>query len=498
MALEKDKYYKKSPAGLPVYQYNGMTYSLFYRGAGESEFNTVDIEFPVTTTMNMYSINQDYEFYDGFPKLQLHGDENSPVDGSNILVFFKGKVNASADYWLTDDVNEMVTLNDASPCWILTKSAYDAVGNEIAKKVESFPYFTRDLIVYGTYGIVAHSWNFGHPQVIYSPDTYTTDGDSIYDVAWKNYIRDLYSVDTRKLTCYVIAQMDERPWPYWLRRFYWFENSIWALNEIKDLNPASFDTCKMTFIKVQDVDNYKLARIVYNGSNSIEMTDTEIGCAGGSVHGIVRMQSAGAWAATDYIKGVDGNGNQTLLESNQVMSPYTGNGATATTFTITVPQNTGDTPITWEVKVRDSEDNQYSATFVEETCNTGSTLSLSPAATTVGARSGNTSLTITAVRVTGITVSDDADWVTVSVNGNNVTVGYTKNTTTTARTATITVSGTGVEGPISATATLTQNGLGQINTNTNEVTLEWNQTSGGTFNITTDDDWISIINDNTI
>ena len=322
--------------------------------------------------------------------------------------------------------------------------------------------------------------------------------DSIYDVAWRDYIRDLYSEDTRRLTCYVIAQMDERPWPYWLRRFYWFENSIWALNEIKDLNPASFDTTKMEFIKVQDMDNYKLARIVYNGSNSIEMTDTEIGCSGGSVHGVVRMQSAGGWAADDYIVGTDGEGNRTYLDSAQVMSPYTGHGATATTFTITVPGNTGDTPITWQVRIKDDGDVRYTTTFVQETCNTGSSLYLSPAASTVGARYGSTAITMTAIRVTGITVSADTDWVSITVNGNNITVNYLKNATASARTATITASGTGVEGPVTTTATITQNGLGQITTDKNEVVLEWNQLSGATFNITTDDDWISIINDNTI
>lgn len=496
MALEKDKYYKKSPAGLPVYQYNGMTYNLFYRATGDSEFNTLDMEFPVTTTMNMYPINTDYEFYDGFPKLQLHGEENAPVDGSNILVFYKGKVNASANYWLTDDVNEMVTLNDASPCWILTNSPYDAAGTQIATKVEHFPFFTRDLVVYGTYGNISHSWNFGHPQVIYSPDTYTTEGDSIYDVAWKNYIRDLYSVDTRKLTCYVIAQMDERPWPYWLRRFYWFENSIWALNEIKDLNPASFDTTKMEFIKVQDMDNYKLNRIIYNGSNSIEMTDASIGCAGGTVHGIVRMQSAGAWAATDYIKGVDGNGVQTLLETSQVMSPTTGNGATATTFTITVPANTGETPITWEVKIQDSEDNFYSATFVEETCNTGSTLEILPETITVYSPASSTTFAVYSNRVTNITYSTTADWVTLQSGFQSLTATYTQNSTNSQRQATITATGQGTEGTITATAVLKQDPPGSIGTSTNDLVWEWNEYGTKTFNIATHDDWTTTINDN--
>ena len=105
---------------------------------------------------------------------------------------------------------------------------------------------------------------------------------------------------------------------------------------------------------------------------------------------------------------------------------------------------------------------------------------------------------MTAVRVTDITVTSSAEWATITQNGNTITVSYPKNTTTTARTATITVRGTGVEEEMTATATITQNGLGQITTNTNEVVLDWNQTTGATFTITTDDDWTTTIIDNTI
>ena len=495
MCLEKDKYYKKSAAGLPVYQYNGLTYNLFHRDSSNNEFNTCEIEYPVTTTMHMYSINQDYEFYDGFPKLQFHGEDNAPVDGSDVLVFLRGSVDVNADYWLTDDVNEMITLNDANPCWILTKSAYDAAGSEIAKKINKFPYFTRDLIIFGTYGDIVHSWNFGHPQVIYSPDTYTTDGDAIYDVAWRDYIRDLYSVDTRKLTCYVRAEMDERPWPYWLRRFYWFENSIWALNEIKDLNPASFDTCKMEFIKVQDMNNYKLAQIKFTGYNNIEMTDTEIGCEGGVVHGVVRMQGSGSWFAGAWVDGVYGDGQHIHLDSSQVMSPYYGSGP-STNFQITVPANELDTPITWNVWIQDEYYNYYGTSFVQNTCDTGSTLYLTPTATTVYSPNGVANLSITAIRVTDLSATTDVNWCTVSITGSNVEVLWQKNNTTTQRTATITLTGIGVEGPISATAILVQEGLGNITTNTNQIVLDWNAAGTKTVYITTNDDWTSNINDN--
>lgn len=495
MALEKDKYYKKTSTGLPVYQYNGLTYNLFYRGNSGEEFETYEIEYPVTTTMHMFPVNPEYDFYDAFPKLQLHGEDNATTDGADVLVFFKNAVQTTADYWLTDDITEMITLNDASPCWIMTNSENDAAGQTIAKRVNAFPYFTRDLTLYGNYGNIVHSWNFGHPRVIYMPVTYTTDGDSIYDVAWRNYIGDLYNVDTRKLTCYVRAEMDDRPWPYWLRRFYWFENSIWMLNEIKDLNPGDFGTTKMEFIKVQDMDNYKLDRIEYEGSDSLTIDTTSIPCAAGYTTGTVRLQGGGTWHAADYIQGVDGYGNSILLEASTHMTPTSGSGASSS-FRVNVPANTGDTQITWTVTVLDDFDNRLRGSFTQETCNAGSTLSITPSSRTVYSPSGTTVYTIVESRITGLTISVTGNWATVERVGNDLVVTYTKNTGTSRRTATITATGTGVDGTMTATATLRQEGVGSINASPDAITIDYNDTTGHLVAITTNDEWNTVINDN--
>lgn len=459
MALEKDKYYKRTSTGLPVYQYNGLTYTLYHRENTTDEFSTTDIDFPITTTMHMESVNPDYEFYDAFPKLQLHGEGNDAVDGEGILVFLKYHVQTDADYWLTDDLLDMAVLNDGSPCWIMTKSETNAVGDRIARKVNYFPYFTRDLVPFAeNYGNISHSWNFGHPQVIYVPDTYSTDGDSIYDVCWRDYMRDLYSVDTRKLTCYVRAEFDGRPWPYWLRRYYWFENSIWRLNEIKDLNVGSFDTTKMEFIKVQDMDDYKLERITYIGSNHLEMLDKTLACTGGVVNGQVVLQAAGSWYASDVLRGEDEDGNIIYLDMQDYMSPISGSGLNITPFTITLPANTGSTPITWTVGAIDGLDNRLRDTFVQEACASYS-LSITPSGRTVGKSSGSTTYTISSSNITGLSVSTLSSWTSTSRLGNLVTVNYQANPTQMDRIDYVTVTGYAPNGrQASATATLVQSG----------------------------------------
>ena len=182
MVLEKDKYFKRIlTQGLPNYINNGLTYSLFARNSSSEEFQTFEIDYPMSTSLLQYDLNPDYKGYDLFPKLQAHTEDNSASDGSGVLLFFKGVVNTSNSsgttyYNLTDDVPDMVYLNDATPCWILTYRETDAGGNRIAYQLSSLPYFTRDLILFGTKGNIVHSWNFGHPQVTSAPELFQTKG----------------------------------------------------------------------------------------------------------------------------------------------------------------------------------------------------------------------------------------------------------------------------------------------------------------------------------
>lgn len=501
MVLEKDKYFKRILAqGLPNYINNGLSYSLFARESSSEEFQTYEMDYPMSTSLMQYDLNPDYKSYDVFPKLQAHTEDNSASDGSGVLLFFRGGISTNTQsgttyYNLTDDVPDMVYLNDATPCWILTYRETDAGGNRIAYQLDNLPYFTRDLILYGTKGNIVHSWNFGHPQITFAPDTYTTEGDSIYDVAWKNYARDLYSVDTRKLTCYVKAEMDGKPWPWWLRRFYWFQNSIWALNSIKDLNMSSFDTTKMEFVKVQDMNNYKLDQIEYQGINNIEIDQSVISCEAQTVTGRVIMQSGEGWVVGDVITGTDEDGNRHYIDPHDNMNPTRGSGQMVTEFTLSVPANTGDTNITWRVGIEDDFDKWYHAEFVQETCNTAATLTLSPTAQTVSANA--TSATFTAImrRASNLAVSGTDSWARPALNGTTITVQLDANTGS-QRTTTIVATATGNNGEsLRYAVPLTQGGIGPIETDVDELTLEYTQ-APDVVEVITDDTWTGTITDN--
>ena len=380
MAREKNKYYKQFLAGIPPYAFNGMTYELFT--TGEDGLESYEITNPSKSFASWYNINDyDLDYYDFLPKLVCHTEDKSPSDGAGVLLFFKGAQETRAeertfDYWVTDDVQDMVYLNEGEPCWIMTKSEYDKMGNRIAYKFNYLPSFTRDLTLWGQEGNIVHSWNFGHPQATFVPNTYTTEGDSIYDKCWKNYINDMYDENARKLNCYVKAEFDGRPWPYWLRRYYWFQNSIWRLNEIKDLDLASFGTTQMTFIKVQDPENYKLDRITAPGDFNIALSSYSISCNGGSISGTVTIQNGGGWFAPDYFYATDNQGVQHSYDSSDIISPLTGRGTT-TTFTLNIPRNTGASPLTWRITLEDDFDRPYSVYITQESCFTPA-LNVSP------------------------------------------------------------------------------------------------------------------------
>ena len=367
MVREKDKYFKQPVESIPPYVFNGLTYHLFNRSSDDEDYGTCDIKQEISTTSYWHNINDlGLDYYDFMPKVQFHSKDNEGTDGRDVLVFFKGgKPTVGGwgmfQYYLTDDVFDMVTLNDATPCWLLTNSEFDANGKRIAYKLTSIPNFTRDIII-GEEGNIVHSWNFGHPQITFVPNTFTKQGDSIYDKCWRNYIGDLYDVNTRKLECYANINTDGKPWAYWLRRFYWFENSLWRLNKITDLNMSSFNTTKMEFIKVQDMTNYELSAITYFGSFEIIFDQAQVNCSAQTVTGKVINQSGSLWEFDDVFGYYDGDEHWKGFDTVDYVTPTTGIGE-VTNFSIQIPANSGDTKLNWQICLEDSRDNHICGYF---------------------------------------------------------------------------------------------------------------------------------------
>ena len=346
--LEKDKYYLKPyfyTSGIniwhggPTYINNVFSY-WYYNSASidSSQEHTRDSNVMTGQTLNPDGLR----YYDLFPKPQFHDVQNKATDGSMVLLFQTDKIDmAGIGYHLTDDTERMYTLNGGKPCWILTNGTTDGDGNVIALDVELVPVFSRD-IYRGNY--ITASWDMGSPLATYVPKKYVSSWQSIFSKGWKAYITDLYNVNTRILKCRCLLR--ERPNPEWLRRFYWFDNSYWRLNEIKDWNISSFDTTEMEFIKVQDISDYDNVPFTNRAVIEWNLDTYSIGQNGGTITGNI-LVSDGSYIYTDdeyYPISVQYSGGSTgtLGEYSDYMAPTTAQGVTKVPVTLTIPANTSE------------------------------------------------------------------------------------------------------------------------------------------------------------
>lgn len=262
--LEKSKYYV-------AYNNDNNIRSWFY-GLKYNLYNgndTIDVQASTATAGNLFGINdgEGMKYYDLIPKIQLHNN-NDGTDGTDVLVFFSGYKNVDnranpISYYLSDDSTYQNALNEGTPCWLFTNNEF-VNGKRIAYKLSNIPVFERYLTSADSTKVIK-SLDFGSPQELYVPNYSITDEVSIYDNFWKTYLEDLYDVNTRILTAYV--HLEGKPNPEWLRRFYWFDNTIWRLNKIIDWNISSNDKTRCEFIKVEDRNNYTSITQVEDKSN---------------------------------------------------------------------------------------------------------------------------------------------------------------------------------------------------------------------------------------
>lgn len=358
MVREKSRYFGTAPDIVGAYMYDGFDYHLFKNGDGD-ELDTTDLTFPSKKNAVVSINNLSLPYYDSMPKLQIHNSENGAEDGSGILLFFDHFVNTVNEnggivyYYLTDDVGDMGLLNDGSPCWLNTTSETDGAGNTIAIRRSSLPFFTRDIYDNGEQGNIIHSWNFGHPKDTFVPRTYSTIGDGIYEKFWANYCKDFYDQNTKVVKASMF--INERPNPDWLRRYYWFDNAIWRMNSL-EWNVATYDASPVEFVKVQDINNYKLDEISYLGGLKIIWDDdVDVAYGGGTKTGrIVQQSSTASWYSIDGL--VVGTYDDPNLGSVYgYINPTAGTGE-VTYITISVPANEEPYPIHWKLIVNDDQD----------------------------------------------------------------------------------------------------------------------------------------------
>ena len=281
--LEKSKWFTayNNDASLRPWMNLGLKYTL-WNGADTMEYNA-----GVGNSGTLLPINEGegLKYYDIIPKLQFHDGKNSPTDGNNCLVFFSGFKNVNSGranpltYILSDDSVWQTDMNEGTPCWLFTKEEV-VDGKRLCYTLSKIPVFERYLTGKDS-GSIIKSLDFGSAQELYVPNYSLTDDTNIYYNFWGSYLNDLFNVNTKQMSCFI--RIKDKPGIDWLRRFYWFDNSIWVANKISDYNIASYNTTKVEFIKVQDINSY--SSITQGKEKIIELSANtySVGKSGGNV-----------------------------------------------------------------------------------------------------------------------------------------------------------------------------------------------------------------------
>ena len=218
----------------------GMEYTLWASNGKGTAFPVPGLSSSaVITEMNEYNPGYDaastarYVYH----KMQFHDASGKPVNGEDVLGMVVGWM-SYGEYKLTDDLSIMDSVNEGKPCWILDEGAG-----------VSAPQLTRYDIDLDTF------LDFGVPAEVDIP-RYAYDGDdTIYAKCWRNYIRDRYDKDTKVMTCKVDLSGLQVGQDL-LRRFFWYENSLWTLNKITNHSLTTYGPTECEFVQVRDKDNY--------------------------------------------------------------------------------------------------------------------------------------------------------------------------------------------------------------------------------------------------
>ena len=443
---ESSKYYTLRTVGgktVPTFLYDTIDYQLFQ--TPNDTLSSCAILPPSGYTQTGYTSTNSKE--DWLPKLQLNND-NEPIDGTNVLCFYGGFKSSpyvggqQAIYYLTDDLAEMYVINGETPCWIWTKNEYNG-NQQIAKGMTKLPIFSRML--YNTEGNkIEYTWDFGRVRDTYVPVKAYEDKSTIYERWWADYIADLYDPNTRVVECYV--KMEGKVVGDWLRAFYWWDNTYWVLTEINDYNITSYDTTKCKFVRVNDISNYTdgvTPPTAVTPTATLVPDKYMIGATGETISARVVTSDGGAWRieCPSYVhpSQTAGTGDTTItlrFDSN----PNTD----GRDFDIRTYRTVGTSTHFWQEGM-ESVDKQLVVSGNRAVFNYSAQKNNS---ITIHYRNRGTDT---------VTISSDADWVTASQmswNGESAVLILTleENTGTTVRSATVTISGTG----LSTTLTIDQ------------------------------------------
>ena len=298
--------------GILPWRFGGFTYNLY----NSSYDDTYEVEYKPTSTIDLYTRLGDNLYYDIWDKVQLHKENNSPIDGDGVLVFYNGMKSLMSNgndpgFILSDDNSIMAILNDGQPCHLSSAFDNESGGTPVCIHITEAPQFSR--YIRNDVGAVLLSWDFDRPEMFYIPETYQNEGTDVYSYYWKDYIKDLYDPNTRVITYNM--RIKGKPDVNWLRKFYWFDNAIWRMTEISDWNASEEGLTQVTFVRVNDKANYTSSQA--SSAQTITLTPSKdlVEASGETISLAVSINDGGSWVLDGYgltFSASAGTGNSTV------------------------------------------------------------------------------------------------------------------------------------------------------------------------------------------
>lgn len=258
-ALDADKYFRTfydlDGNEIPAWLNDNAGWTL-YNGDESNESDIYGANFVNSSaTVEWSTLGRDMWAKSAF--FTLDGDTKNLEDISSALLMWNGlkltqdSEGHSVPFWVTDDLDEMITLNDGEPCYIYTQYGSAEDGSNIGLVAYILPQYLNCRI--DSSNNVTNSLDFGLPKEVYMGNVAYSENATVYYNFWRNFYNDQFNINTKKVTCFV--KLDRMNQEY-LRDFYFFDNAIWILNKVDSYDVSSDATVRCEFCKVQSMDNY--------------------------------------------------------------------------------------------------------------------------------------------------------------------------------------------------------------------------------------------------
>ena len=246
--LDKGPYWNRltqdSHAIPSVFLDPGNTYTLWTE---EGEGKDFSVPVPSGDVQVAY-YNITYKGYDlnYRPKMEFRDKDGKPQDGVDVLCRY---VSAAlyTGFNISDDTPAMLAINNGKPCWFIPTAAPTA---------PYVPIFNAYNTLASSPHKVTRSLDYGIPKEVELPGiTFDMDLGSTYLRSWRAYLTDLLDMDTKVMRCRVDLS-GLQVGPELLRRFWYYEGSVWVLNKITNYSLTTWDPVECEFVQVRDKANY--------------------------------------------------------------------------------------------------------------------------------------------------------------------------------------------------------------------------------------------------